>query len=60
MGTYQTRKWSQKQIVLSRRTFTSSKATGVSGDSAINDNNSEYYYGEGYSSSIAKKSNTTI
>ena len=53
VGTYQTRNGA-KTNSLSRRTFTSSKATGVSGDSAINDNNSEYYYGEGYSSSIAK------
>ena len=50
-GTYQTSSGA-KTNNLSRRTFTSSGATEVSGDTEISDG-SYYYYGEGNSNSVA-------
>ena len=52
VGTYNTSTGS-KTNNLSRRTFTSSGATEVSGDEGISGSSSYYYYGEGNSSSIA-------
>ena len=51
-GTYQTSSGA-KTNNLSRRTFTSSGATEVSGDSIINDRSEYGYYGEGDSRSVS-------